>query len=122
MVLEELIRGMMRQHLARIERDGGRNVKAIENVRAELEDRVFHPSRYDRPPAFLRDVPPNQITEDYEALWVAANGLWQERQAIVDRVATRQRLDNLAWFGVGTALGITLLCMVETTLGICPFM
>lgn len=93
-------------------------MRAIANVRAELEDRVLHPSRYDRPPAFLRDVPPNEITEDDEALWVAANGLWQERQAI----ATRQRLDNLAWFGVGTALGITLLCMVEAILGICPFM
>ena len=97
-------------------------MRAIADVRAELEDRVFHPSRYDCPPALLRDVPPNEITEDDEALWVAANGLWQERQAIVDRTATSQRLDNLAWFGVGAALGITLLCMVETILGICPLM
>ena len=97
-------------------------MRAIANIRAELEDRVFHPSRYDRPPAFLRDVPPNEITEDDEALWVAANGLWQERQAIVDRIATSQRLNNLAWFGVGTALGATLLCMIEMIFGICPLM
>ena len=119
MVLEELSRGMMRQHLAH---RWEKNMRAIANVRAELDDRLVHPSRYDQPPAFLRDVPPNEITEDDEALWVAANGLWQERQAIIDRVATRQRLDNLAWFGVGLALGITLLCMVEATLGFCPFM
>src|SRR5262245_58619382 len=80
--------------------DGARrrgNMRTISDVRAELEDRLAHPSQFDWPPAFLRDVPPNQITEEDEALWVTADGLWRERQAIV----ARQVWDKIALFGVG---------------------